>query len=96
MLGVYASGSSSQVDCGKGPFGVAVDGQGNVYVCDVKNARIQKFDSGGKFLAKSGRSGSGDGYFTGQLADIAVDAQGNVYVTDRENGLQSSTVTGCS
>jgi DNA-binding beta-propeller fold protein YncE len=49
---------------------------------------VQKFDSKGKFLAKFGSSGSGDGKFTAQLADIAVDAQGNVYVTDRENGIQ--------
>ena len=35
---------------------VAVDAQGNVYVTDDTNARIQKFDSNGKFLTKWGKS----------------------------------------
>jgi DNA-binding beta-propeller fold protein YncE len=32
------------------PDGVAVDAQGNVYVADNENNRIQKFDSNGRFL----------------------------------------------
>jgi DNA-binding beta-propeller fold protein YncE len=31
---------------------LAVDAQGNVYVADTNNQRIQKFDANGKFLAK--------------------------------------------
>ena len=33
------------------PSGVAVDGQGNVYVADTENKRIQQFTSGGMFLS---------------------------------------------
>src|SRR5207247_784328 len=36
------------------PRGVAVDGQGNVYVADTWNARIAKFDPSGKFLKNWG------------------------------------------
>jgi sugar lactone lactonase YvrE len=64
-----------------------VDRQGNIYVGDVGNARIQKFDSNGKFLMKWGNKGYEDGQFSSDLADIAVDSQGNVYVTDRSNGI---------
>ena len=37
-----------QFDCGAF-CGLAVDGQGNVYVTDAGNRRVQKFDSDGKF-----------------------------------------------
>ena len=35
-----------------GPFGVAVDASSNVYVADLFNHRVQKFDSSGSFLTK--------------------------------------------
>lgn len=66
------------------PFGVAVDGSGNVYVVDTYNHRIQKFDTYGAFLAKWGSQGSGDGQFDGPVG-VAVDSSGNVYVTDTGN-----------
>jgi tripartite motif-containing protein 71 len=61
---------------------VALDSQGNVYI--TENTRVQKFDSNGKFLAKWGKAGTGDGEFGLALA-IAIDAQDNVYVVDINN-----------
>lgn len=60
--------------------GIAVDGQGNILVSDY-NARIQKFDSNGKFLLQWGSRGTGEGQFDG-AEFLAVDGQNNVYVTD--------------
>jgi DNA-binding beta-propeller fold protein YncE len=60
---------------------IAVDQQGNVYVADTKNARIQKFDSQGKFLLKWGSPGAGEGQF-GFLAGIAIDNQGNIFTAE--------------
>jgi tripartite motif-containing protein 71 len=63
---------------------VAVDSSGNVYVADLGNHRIQKFDSEGTFMAKWGSRGEGDGEFRGP-SGVAVDSSNNVYVSDQGN-----------
>ena len=71
----------------KQPVSVALDNQGNVYVIDLSNFRIQKFDSNGKPLTQWGTVGSGDageGEFS-STADVALDPQGNVYIADYDN-----------
>ena len=66
------------------PDGVATDADGNVYVADCDNHRIQKFDSDGTFVAKWGSAGTGDGQFE-RPSGVAIDAAGNVYVADTDN-----------
>ena len=66
------------------PSGVAVDGEGNIYVLDSGNARIQKFAADGRLLKATGDAGSGEGEFN-QPADLAIDEEGNVYVIDTWN-----------
>jgi tripartite motif-containing protein 71 len=66
------------------PEGIAVDQQGNVYVADTNNNRIQKFSTNGTFLGKFGTFGTNDGSFDAPEG-IAVDQQGNVYVADTGN-----------
>jgi DNA-binding beta-propeller fold protein YncE len=61
--------------------GMAVDAQGNVYVADSYNFRIQKFTSDGEFLAAWGSKGDGDSQFR-RPYDLAIDSQGNIYVID--------------
>jgi tripartite motif-containing protein 71 len=39
------------------PWGVATDQEGNLYVSDTSNARIQKFKADGTPLVKWGRDG---------------------------------------
>ena len=65
----------------QGGGGVAVDDEGNVYVSDGGNARVQKFDSNGKFLLKWGTEGEDDGQF-GSPFGLAVSSQGFVYVAE--------------
>jgi DNA-binding beta-propeller fold protein YncE len=64
--------------------GVALDGQGNIYVADTGNARIQKFSPSGEFLLSIGSAGSGLGQLR-EPSGVAVDSEGNVYVTDSVN-----------
>ena len=71
-----------------GPAGVAADNQGNVYVNDPGNHRMQKFDSNGKFLTKWGSLGTRDGQFLKNLG-VAVDAHGDVYVADNDRNRVS-------
>ena len=64
--------------------GIAIDGNGNVYVVDSGNHRIQKFSSDGAFITKWGSYGSGDGEFDWPCG-IAVDLNGSVYISDVKN-----------
>ena len=45
------------------PTGLALDAQGNLYVVDGGNARIQKFGPDGRFITSWGSAGIGDGEF---------------------------------
>ena len=84
--GGSVGGSGSRDGEFNNPVGVAVDSQGFVYVADMGNSRIQKFQpSTGSFVTKWGSPGSGPGQFRKPRA-IAVDAQGNVSVLDSQTG----------
>ncbi len=63
------------------PGGVAVDSEGNLYVADTLNNRIQIFDTEGTFLNTFGKAGDGPGYFA-RPKGVAVDSDGNIWVAD--------------
>jgi sugar lactone lactonase YvrE len=71
------------------PFGLAIDGSGNVFVADSLNDTIRKITPSGAvstFAGSHGAFGSRDGTGSaaefGALVGIAVDGGGNVYVSD--------------
>jgi hypothetical protein len=63
------------------PTNVAVDGDGNLYVADTLNSRIQMFDADGNFISMFGKAGDGPGFFA-RPKGIAVDADGHIWVAD--------------
>lgn len=67
-----------------GPRDLLLDAQGNVYVADTGNKRIQKFSPDGEFLAVWGGGGVVPGRFE-EPVGLAMDSLGNIYVTDAWN-----------
>ncbi|GAB3493261.1 hypothetical protein GCM10027341_08350 [Spirosoma knui] len=72
------------------PYGVFVDGAGNIYVADYGNARIQKFPPSSTSATSGTTVAGGNDYGSGasQLATpsgVYVDGAGNVYVADAGN-----------
>tara|TARA_B100000745_G_scaffold280756_1_gene213078 strand:+ start:168 stop:383 length:216 start_codon:yes stop_codon:yes gene_type:complete len=61
-----------------------VASDGNFYVADRNNNRIQKFTSEGQFVSKWGSVGEGDGEFFSPMR-VAVGPDGSVYVADSGN-----------
>lgn len=63
------------------PSSLAVDADGNVYVSDTGNSRVEKFNSRGEFAQQFGEIGLTIGQFV-RPKGIGVDRQGRIYVVD--------------
>jgi sugar lactone lactonase YvrE len=76
------------------PAGVAVDPDGNVFVADTWNNRIQEFDADGTFIRTFGEAGDGPGYFA-RPKGISIDGDGQIWVADAiQNRVQVFTPEG--
>jgi uncharacterized protein (TIGR03663 family) len=67
-----------------GPRDIRVDADGNVWVTDTGNKRIQKFTGGGEFLGMWGGGGIIPGRFE-EPTSLDIGPDGNIYVADTWN-----------
>ncbi len=67
------------------PLMVDVDAEGNSYVIDSGNFRVQRFDREGNFVSTFGQVGVRMGHFS-RPKGIAVDSEGKIYVVDTSHG----------
>lgn len=75
------------------PYGVAVDGAGNLYIADTYNQRIRRVDTSGEITTVAGvgtlgYSGDGSAATAAQLHyphGVAIDKLGNLYIADTYN-----------
>ena len=74
------------------PYGIHLDGEGNLYVADEWNSLIRKISSNG-FVSTIGGKGGVVGYMNGSADssrfnypwDVTTDMEGNIYVLDGYN-----------
>ncbi len=85
LLRRIGTGGKSHFLTTPGDFGapqcVAVDKDGNVYVTDTLNNRVEIFDADGNFISQFGKAGDGPGFFS-RPKGIAVDGDGHIWVAD--------------
>ena len=75
------------------PYGLALDGAGNLYIADFENHRIRKMNAAGNISTVAGNGAAGYGGDGGQAAaaqlnyprDLALDGAGNLYIADGGN-----------
>lgn len=63
------------------PQGLAIDGEGRIFVAEQLNARVQVFDSEGQHLYMFGKRGDKAFNFEGPRG-LAFDSQGNLFVAE--------------
>jgi len=66
------------------PSDIVFDSEGNIYVLDSGNHRIQKFSHEGKYITTIGNKGQGPGEFIYPLS-LDIDSNGYLYVSDSNN-----------
>ncbi|MDC0142458.1 6-bladed beta-propeller, partial [Candidatus Nitrosopelagicus sp.] len=75
------------------PQHLAFDSENNVYVTDLGNSRVQKFDSTGNFLTEWGNRGTNSGEF-GHPTGIAVSDEFVFVVDNKNHDIQKFTLDG--
>lgn len=68
-----------------GPRDIAIDGEGNLYVTDTGNKRVQKFSPEGEFLGQWGGGGVNAGQFQEPVGIAISERSGDMFIADTWN-----------
>jgi len=77
----------------KHPADVARDSEGNLWVVDQMNSRVEEFNSAGQYVTQFGSFGSTEGKFVNPTA-IAIAPNGKIWVADRGGHISRFTGKG--
>jgi len=66
------------------PYGIAINSNGDIIVCDSGSNRVQLFDSKGNFISMFGSEGNGNTQFRYPWG-ISINSKGNLIVCDSGN-----------
>jgi len=112
VAGNYAAGAGYSGDGGPAtsaqlsdPFGLFVDGSGNIFIADADNSVIREVVSAsgniqtvaGNFAAGPGYSGDGNAATSAQLdlpEGVFVDGAGNIFIADSDNNAIRKVTAG--
>jgi YD repeat-containing protein len=76
------------------PQGIAIGAEGNLYIADTGNGRIDEYSSAEKYIRTIGKEGTGRGEFKAPHG-ITTDSSGDVWVADTGNHrVQELTAAG--
>jgi len=81
-----------------GPYGLAVDSAGNVFIADYYNNRVRKIGTDGIIHTVAGGGSSSQDGVPGTSAQLngptqlAVDSAGNVFIADTGNGIVNGRI----
>jgi hypothetical protein len=88
----------------KSPFGMALDGAGNLYIADMGNSVVRKLTPGGTITTVAGNYNAGAGYSgdggpatSAQLSSpysVALDQSGDLYIADEGNHVVRKVTPG--
>lgn len=98
VAGSNTGASGSAANLLEGPQNICIDANGNLYIADRWNHRIQKWAPGAS-TGVTVAGGNGNGIAENQISealDVGVDADGNVYVADYYNNRISKWAPGAS
>jgi RHS repeat-associated protein len=79
-LGSYGSGNGQL----NSPEGVAMAANGDLWIADTNNHRVEELSPSGSYVTKFGSFGTGEGEFS-EPKWVAVNSKGQVWVSDEAN-----------
>ena len=95
----YSGDGDPATSAGLSPYGLVVDGGGNVFIADSENHRIRRVAASTGIITTV--AGNGVGFYAGSFSgdggpatsaglanplELAMDGSGNLFINDRENG----------